>query len=40
MSVKNLIRMMSLTLVLLLGSVQLAEAQNITLNFDRTPRAP
>ena len=37
MSVKNLIRMMSLALVLLLGTSQLASAQNITLNFDRTP---
>ena len=37
MSVKHFIKMMSLTLVLLLGSMQLAQAQNITLNFDRTP---
>ena len=37
MSVKHFLKMMSLTLVLLLGSMQLAQAQNITLNFDRTP---
>lgn len=37
MSVKHFLKMMSLSLVLLLGSVQLASAQNITLNFDRTP---
>ena len=37
MSVKHFLKMMSLALVLLLGSTQLASAQNITLNFDRTP---
>ncbi len=37
MSVKHFLKMMSLALVLLLGSAQLASAQNITLNFDRTP---
>ena len=37
MSVKHFIKMMSLAVVLLLGSMQLAQAQNITLNFDRTP---
>ncbi|MBQ9398485.1 MAG: SusC/RagA family TonB-linked outer membrane protein [Bacteroidales bacterium] len=37
MSVKHFLKMMSLALALLLGSVQLASAQNITLNFDRTP---
>ncbi|MBQ1831676.1 MAG: SusC/RagA family TonB-linked outer membrane protein, partial [Bacteroidales bacterium] len=37
MSVKHFLKMMSLAMVLLLGSAQLASAQNITLNFDRTP---
>ena len=37
MSVKHFLKMMSLALALLLGSAQLASAQNITLNFDRTP---
>ena len=37
MTVKHFIKMMSLALVIMLGSAQLASAQNITLNFDRTP---
>ncbi|MBO4536133.1 MAG: secretin and TonB N-terminal domain-containing protein, partial [Bacteroidales bacterium] len=37
MSVKQFLAGMFLSLMLLLGTAQLASAQNVTLNFDRTP---